>query len=70
MSKLRVRAQYDYIQGHLRYGYAELEVDKAEWGKMTLDEQKEYLIDYGEIVDIDYEIDERGDLGAMKVTEL
>lgn len=70
MTKLQVRAQYDYITGHLRYGSLEAEVDKAEWEKMTTDEQKEYLSDMGGIVDIDYEIDDIGDLGEIEVTEL
>lgn len=67
MAKLLVRARYDYIQGHLRYGYAEAEVDKDEWEKMTPGEQKEYLSDVGEIVDINYEIDDMGDLGEIEV---
>lgn len=70
MTKLLVKAQYDYIAGHLRYGCAEAEVDKDEWEKMTPEEQKEYLYDVGEIVDVDYEIDDYGDLGEMEVTEL
>lgn len=47
MTKLLVKAQYDYIAGHLRYGCAEAEVDKDEWEKMTPEEQKEYLYDVG-----------------------
>ena len=70
MTKLLVRAQYDYIQGYLRYGFAEAVVDKAEWEKMTPEEQKEYLENNDNIVDVGYEIDDCGNLGDIEVREV
>lgn len=70
MTKLLITADYDYLQGHLRYGHKELEIEKEDWDKMTPDEQREHFEDYGNTVVDDYSIEDKGDLGEMEVQEV
>ena len=62
----KVTAELDYVQGHLRYGHIELEVEKETWDSMTEDEQKEYLKFNGEIVIDDYSLEDRGDIVSIE----
>lgn len=64
---LTIRAEYDYIQGHLRYGHKELQVSEFEWNKMSPEEQREYFEDEGKTVVDDYSIEDKGDLGEMRI---
>lgn len=70
MTKLLVTADLDYVQGHLRYGHKELEVDKAEWEAMSEQDQIDYFHDESETIVDDYEIEDAGGLGELKVQEL
>ncbi len=57
--------EFDYIQGHLRYGHLELYLDdKAfeEFKSMPEEEQKAYLNDNGNLLVDSYEVDAWGDI--------
>jgi len=70
MSKYKITGDLDYIQGHLRYGHYELEIDKQKWDSMNEDEQKEYLEDCGDLIVDDYEIEDRGDICEITKEEI
>lgn len=70
MARYRVTGALDYVQGHLRYGHFELEVDKEEWDKLSQEEQKERLKDYGELIIDDWEIDGTGDIYEITKEEI
>jgi hypothetical protein len=70
MSKIRVIGNLDYVQGYLKYGHLELEIDKEEWSKMSKENQEEYLIDCGELVIDDWEVNDRGDLNDIVIEEI
>lgn len=70
MTKLYISANYDYIQGHIRYGHKELEVEKEFWDSLSADEQKDYFLDNGDVVIDDYEINDYGDLNELEVEEM
>lgn len=67
--KLLVQANLDYIQGHLRYGHKELEVDAEEWNKLDEEERKQLIDDQGDFILDDYELEDHGDITDIKVSE-
>lgn len=55
----------DYVQGHLRYGYLEMELNDEDFEKfksMPEEEQKAYLNDNGNLIVDSYEVDDWGDI--------
>ena len=62
MKKFTVGKDFDYLQGHLRYGHAEITVE-AESEEEAKTKAEEYFAngDYRIIVD-DFEIEDHGDL--------
>lgn len=55
----------DYVQGHLRYGHLEMELNDEDFEKfksLSLKEQKEYLNDNGNLIVDDYEVDDWGSI--------
>ena len=70
MTKLNIHADIDYIDGHLRYGHYELEVEKSVWDKLSDDEKREYIEDVGELEVDDFEINDIGDITEIQVTEI
>ena len=67
MSKYRVIGELDYVQGHLRHGHLELEINKEKWDEMTEEEQKEYLAECGDLIIDDYSVNDKGDI--TKITK-
>jgi len=68
----KITADYDYLQGHLRYGHEELELFGEELEKFknsTEEEQIEWLKEEGETIIDDFEINDEGDLGNISITE-
>lgn len=70
MSKYKIIGHLDYVQGHLRYGHLELEIEKEKWDSMTKDEQKEYLDECGDLIVDDWEVDGRGDIFDIDIEEI
>ena len=67
-----ITADYDYLSGHLRYGHEELELFGEELEKFknsTEDEQIKWLKEEGETIIDDLEINDKGDLGNISITE-
>lgn len=57
--------ELDYVQGHLRYGYLEIELNDEDFEKfksMPEEEQKAYLNDNGNLIVDSYEVDDWGDI--------
>lgn len=55
----------DYVQGYLRMGHLEMELNDEDFEKfksLSLKEQEEWLKDEGYTVLDDYVIDDRGDI--------
>lgn len=55
----------EYVQGYLRYGHLEMELNDEDFEKfksLSLEEQEEWLRDEGHIEVDDYSIDDSGDI--------
>ncbi len=68
----RITAEYDYVQGHLRYGHQELilEGEKLEKFKLMSVEDQEYsLKEDGEFILDDYSLEDKGSLGVVIIIE-
>lgn len=68
---MKVVGYLDYIQGYLRYGHYELElnIEEAEmFNNLSEKEQKEYLRDNGMLIVDDYSIDDIGDIYEIETT--
>lgn len=60
-----IYGELDYVQGHLRYGYLEMELNDEDFEKfksMPEEEQKAYLNDNGNLIIDSYEVDDWGDI--------
>ena len=69
MSKL-ITADCDYICGYLRYGHWELNLTDAEYDdfcNMDESEQERYLMDNGDLIVDDYEVDDLGEPTNIQV---
>lgn len=58
---------YVYVQGHLRYGHLEVEIDEDELRTMSEDDIRTLLEDEGTLVVEDYEVDDRGDIVDIEI---
>lgn len=57
--------ELDYVQGHLRYGYLEMELNDKDFEKfksLSLKEQKEWLRDEGSVEVDDFSVDDIGSI--------
>lgn len=70
MSKIRVTSSLDYVMGHLRYGHLEMEIEKEKWKSMSEEEQRECLVDEGELIIDDYSVDDMGDMGDIETEDV
>lgn len=67
---LKIEADLDYIQGYLRYGHLELEVDETEWNALSEEEKIDYINDCGTVVVDHYSIEGRDRAVSYTVKEL
>lgn len=70
MSKVTLTGNIDYIQGHLRYGHYEVEVDSEFVKNSTKEQLKQYLREKGELIVDDYEVDDVGAITKLEVTNI
>lgn len=64
MSKT-IKADIDYVSGHLRYAHYELELDDdeiEEFSKLSEKDKKEWIRDEGELIIDDYTINDIGSI--------
>ena len=69
MTRYKVVGELDYVQGYLRYGHLELEIDKETWDGLTEDEQYDMLSEYGDLVVDDYTVEDRGSIYKISKEE-
>lgn len=70
--KYNVTSSVDYVSGHFRYVHFEASLSEEyyqDFSKLTLRGQQEYLVDVGDLVIDDWEVDDLGDLQEIIVTE-
>lgn len=67
MGKVTLIGSIDYIQGHLRYGHYEVEVDELFITNSSNKQLIEYLQDNGEIIIDDYDIDDMGEITEVRI---
>ncbi|MBL4795817.1 MAG: hypothetical protein JKY50_00225 [Oleispira sp.] len=63
-----VYGHLDYLAGHLRGASFKAEFNEEQFKEfLTLDEsgKKEMLMDYGDLVNVDYEVDDYGEIYQM-----
>lgn len=64
---LTIRADFEYLMGHLRYGHKELKISEFEWNNMPKEVQEEYFEDNGEVIVDDWSIEDKGPMGEMRI---
>lgn len=67
-----VSAQYDYVSGYLRYGHKEMTLNEEEFLKfkdLSKKDQLEWLVEEGEIVIDDFEVNDYGELEEIIIEE-
>ena len=57
---LRITQDLNYVQGYLRYGHKELEIEQEKWDWMSEEERREYFNDCASVVVDDYEVEDYG----------
>lgn len=57
---LKITQNLDYVQGYLKYGHKELEIEQEKWDKMTQEERREYFNDCASVIVDDYIIEDYG----------
>ena len=57
---LRITQDLNYVQGYLRYGHKELEIEQEKWDGMSEEERREYFNDCASVVVDDYEVEDYG----------
>lgn len=65
-----VYADLEYLMGHLRYGHIELQMDEEEYKEYetyTDKEKEEYIMENGDLVIDDYEVDDYGPISNIKI---
>lgn len=65
-----VHARVEYLMGHLRYGHFELQMDEEEYKEYksyTDEEKEEYIMENGDLVIDDYEVDDYGPISDIRV---
>ena len=65
-----VYADLEYLMGHLRYGHIELQMDEEEYKEYetyTDKEKEEYIMENGDLIIDDYEVDDYGPISDIRV---
>lgn len=65
-----VYAEVEYLMGHLRYGHFELQMDEEEYKEyesFTDEDKKGYIMENGDLIIDDYEVDDYGPISNIKV---
>ncbi len=65
---MKATVDIGYMVGHLRYGHIECDISddfREEFLNMNKKEQQEYIIEEGEFIVDDYELDDYGDIGDV-----
>lgn len=65
-----VYAELEYLMGHLRYGHFELQLNEEEYKEYesyTDEEKEEYIMENGDLVIDDCEVDDYGPISNIKV---
>lgn len=60
---MKIIANIDYIQGHLRYGHYELDLNEEEYynyKKLSDEDRIDYIEDEGKLIIDDYYVDDIG----------
>jgi hypothetical protein len=57
---LKITQDLEYVQGYLRNGHKELEIEQEKWDKMSAEERREYFNDCASVIVDDYEIGDYG----------
>lgn len=55
---LKITQDLNYVQGHLRNGHLELEIEKEKLDEMTEEERHKYFSDRASVVADNYEIED------------
>ena len=55
---LKITQDLKYVQGYLRTGHLELEIEQEKWDKMTQEEHRKYFNDYASLIVDDYEVED------------
>lgn len=67
-----VKLNVAYIHGHSLVGQYKLSLNKKgleRFKKLPLDEQKQYLRNFGKLIKTSWEVDEVGEEGEIKIEE-
>lgn len=70
MGKVKLIGDIDYIQGHLRYGHYEVEVDELFVKNSTKKQLIEYIQDNGELIVDDYSIEDHGGINEVRIEKI
>lgn len=65
--KVTVIADIDYINGHLRYGHYELEMEKSVFENLSQSDLMDALRNDGELIVDDYEVEDVGDIQNIRL---
>lgn len=57
---LKITQDLEYVQGYLRNGHKELEIEQEKWDGMSEEERREYFNDCASVIVDDYEIGDYG----------
>lgn len=57
---LKITQDLEYVQGYLRNGHKELEIEQEKWDGMSEEERREYFNDCASVIVDDYEIEDYG----------
>jgi len=55
---LKITQDLEYVQGYLRNGHKELEIEQEKWDGMSEEERREYFNDCASVIVDDYEIED------------
>lgn len=70
---MKIQADLDCVEGYLRCGHIEFNIkdkkEQEEFKNMSRSEQEEYLINSGEVVVDDYELNSYGNIRNIKIEE-
>lgn len=65
-----VYADIEYLMGHLKYGHIELQMDEKEYKEYesyTDEEKEEYIMENGDLIIDDYEVDDYGPISNIRI---
>ena len=63
-----VCADLKYLTGHLRYGHIELPMDEKEYKEYeSYTDKEKYIIEHGDLIIDDYEVNDYGPISTIRV---